>query len=1113
MNYIKLMSFLILLSWGSLEIHAVTIERQINNGLDDAEEHRGFLKINSSDLELVEDKKRVQIVGMRFNNITIDKNQKIKRAYIQFTVDEISTGMADLKIIGEKSSNAKAFRSSKNNISSRKVTRVSVSWKPKEWKKKNAHGLDQKSSDITKIIQEIVNQRGWRNGNSMVMMIKGSGKRVAESYNGRAAAAPLLHIEYGSEGNNNGDTTPPTIKLRGKSLQYIKINSTYKERGARAKDNMDGTVKVVISGAVDVTKEGSYTITYSAEDHAGNRSILTRTVIVVAKGNGSKKDKIAPTISLVGETTINLQRNDTYKEEGALAIDAIDGKVKVRIKGNVNSKKVGTYTISYTAKDRAGNVAQIHRTVVVHGLPLGEMKVYEDAEDTTIKGWKIYDNTPSGATIVNEYDMDRGSRVIILSGARKSNAYELGSPSGTYAWNNRSDRVIQWSMKTKESFKVYVELLTTKGKRYISYTSGSKHGFNGKNRITIGLGSKYKKGNWQTITRDLNEDLNKYDRGNKIISLNGFRVYGSVRLDDIAVVKKESLNDNEPPIISINGSVVLSIALNTKYIDLGATANDKVNGKIKVDVVGTVDSSREGTYIITYNATDRANNTSSANRTINVSKSNLANIKLLLNEYNAVASNRKLKKSGRDSFFKRQKGNGNSWFEMVVVGPHVDIRGAKVIIKKAGETTFEGIIPNKTEFGHLRKGTIVTISNEKTDMSYSPFAPYGDDWNLNLNYKSLLNKNGQFTIDNNEITIEIIKNKKTIMAESGEGVVNIDIDKQEVFKLKRDLKLNITPIDDAYGDDYDEKVHSTFGAPNKWIDASGVLVTQSFNKLRVNRDLDEIGGIALSKIKGLVGLKDAESLLYVPSNNSLWISDDNAHKIYEMDLTTYKVKSIYTNRMLEEYSGVCRDKNNRRIQNCEGLTDLESIVYDDQNDLLYFYVGSAHSTPAIFRLTRDTLNDKFVLGDNDASTVDYRLLDYEYQAAQFIDQTIVARGYKLYVYDFDTNKRSDSIFETTNRQGKIYGMAYDGYGYGWIITSKNYLLKVNWFTKNVEAAYQMADKGSTKTYNGVYDTRGLEIIGGEIYILEGINNYGEKGAASAPYGHPLKSSVHIYRER
>ena len=54
-------------------------------------------------------------------------------------------------------------------------------------------GVDQRTSDLSPVIQEIVDRGGWVEGNAIVIIVTGS--RVAESYNGDNAAAPLLHVE------------------------------------------------------------------------------------------------------------------------------------------------------------------------------------------------------------------------------------------------------------------------------------------------------------------------------------------------------------------------------------------------------------------------------------------------------------------------------------------------------------------------------------------------------------------------------------------------------------------------------------------------------------------------------------------------------------------------------------------------------------------------------------------------------------------------------------------------------------------------------------------------------------------------------------------------------
>lgn len=78
------------------------------------------------------------------------------------------------------------------------------------------------------------------------------------------------------------DTEKPVITLKGKNPDSVLVNTMYTEAGATATDNKDGDISssIVISGTVDNTKLGTYTLTYKATDKAGNKDSITRTVIV-----------------------------------------------------------------------------------------------------------------------------------------------------------------------------------------------------------------------------------------------------------------------------------------------------------------------------------------------------------------------------------------------------------------------------------------------------------------------------------------------------------------------------------------------------------------------------------------------------------------------------------------------------------------------------------------------------------------------------------------------------------------------------------------------------------------------------------------------------------------
>lgn len=173
-----------------------TVDVRVANNTDDAEEKaNGEVSHSSSDLELVFDKSD-QTVGMRFNGLTIPPGSTVTNAFIQFQVDEVSTAPTNLLIQGEATDNAVTFAGVDNNISSRPVTSASVSWIPEDWNTKNVAGPDQQTPDISTVIQEIVNQPGWNSGNSLVIVISGTGERVAESYNGSNSGAPLLHVDF-----------------------------------------------------------------------------------------------------------------------------------------------------------------------------------------------------------------------------------------------------------------------------------------------------------------------------------------------------------------------------------------------------------------------------------------------------------------------------------------------------------------------------------------------------------------------------------------------------------------------------------------------------------------------------------------------------------------------------------------------------------------------------------------------------------------------------------------------------------------------------------------------------------------------------------------------------
>jgi hypothetical protein len=147
---------------------------------------------------LVLDAGSIQTVGMRFNGVAIPPGAMIVKACVQFRVDETGTEATALTIQGETYDNASTFGRTGGNISSRGRTAAEVSWALEPWTTRGEAGPNEQTPDIAAVIWEIVARPGWSSGNSPVVIITGTGERVAEAYDGDSAGAPLLHVEYGS---------------------------------------------------------------------------------------------------------------------------------------------------------------------------------------------------------------------------------------------------------------------------------------------------------------------------------------------------------------------------------------------------------------------------------------------------------------------------------------------------------------------------------------------------------------------------------------------------------------------------------------------------------------------------------------------------------------------------------------------------------------------------------------------------------------------------------------------------------------------------------------------------------------------------------------------------
>ena len=142
--------------------------------------------------------------------------------------------------------------------------------------------------------------------------------------------------------------------------------------GVRDSGSMNGAGST-LEFAQPFNDEGDYVVTFRVAD-THNASVTKEINVTVT---AAVPDNTPPVITINGENPISIVANqDYYYDEGASALDDIDGVVIVTVENNVDEYKAGDYNVTYRAVDNAGNEAVAVR--IVHVLPNLAIYMYDD---------------------------------------------------------------------------------------------------------------------------------------------------------------------------------------------------------------------------------------------------------------------------------------------------------------------------------------------------------------------------------------------------------------------------------------------------------------------------------------------------------------------------------------------------------------------------------------------------------------------------------------------------------------------------------------------------------------------------------------------------------------
>ena len=408
-------------------------EVRIDKSSDDAEQRpAGNVSLTSSDLEMVDDG-GIQVVGLRFNNLQLPPAAQIISAYLQFQADEATSVPTSLIIQAQATDNAATFTSTSFGISSRPKTVAEVQWEPPVWGTKGEAGPNQRTPNLASLLQEIVNRPGWSKGNSLALIVTGTGKRVAVAYDGNPGGPPLLRVLYSSD---SADITPPQITafdvpssstlltvpiLSFSAIDNVAVNGYLVTESKKAPLADDPLWSVSVPTSYTVADAGAHTLYGWARDGAGNVSASLSDSVTVTLA-----DTQPPQV-----TAFDVPLNSTSLTVPILAFSATDN---VAVNGFLvtEAKKVplandllwsasaptsytvagaGTHTLYGWARDAAGNVSASLSAEVSVTLPDAggtkeiNIRVTASADDAEQK--------PAGNISLNNRVLELGSGIQV----------------------------------------------------------------------------------------------------------------------------------------------------------------------------------------------------------------------------------------------------------------------------------------------------------------------------------------------------------------------------------------------------------------------------------------------------------------------------------------------------------------------------------------------------------------------------------------------------------------------------------------------------------------------------------------------------------------------------
>ena len=262
------------------------------------------------------------------------------------------------------------------------------------------------------------------------------------------------------------DGVTPQISLKGSNPYCMVKGTQYVEPGAVATDNVDGNItdRIAVTNKVTGNLMGSFRVVYKVEDSSGNEAIAYRAVIVTTscptENDSNKVVNTAPTITLVGKTSVTVNIGTNYIDLGATAYDKEDGDITSKIVTDttvVNTNVAGIYKVIYRVTDSGGLTSTATRTVTVKQAVSSNpvVRFTEDKKNVEVLVGKGSDSLIKAPKAVNENG-------VAVSVSTRIEDYTTKETVGSIDWNKSGKyRVIYTAIHGNGSLKQTKTIVVT----------------------------------------------------------------------------------------------------------------------------------------------------------------------------------------------------------------------------------------------------------------------------------------------------------------------------------------------------------------------------------------------------------------------------------------------------------------------------------------------------------------------------------------------------------------------------------------------------------------------------------------------------------------------------